>query len=226
LRDLQYALEQHGRYVIAMNYPSVACDLQANAEHLRQVMASLEGVERIDLVGFSLGGCVIRAALAESSDPRIGRIVFVGSPQHGAELATDLCHYSTINTIAGPAVANMSQNRLGAVCELPIPPYEFGVINGARGTTDGFSPLIPGDDDGVVGLSATRLCGASDELTVPYLHHQLLHRAEVYVAVQNFLEHGRFRNHPSTAVQSATVATPPVVSPASPQSGRTPTQNQ
>ena len=192
LRDLRHYLEQRGHYVVAMNYPSIRCDLQGNAEYLRDVLQSLDGIEQIDLVGFSLGGLVVRAALAESSDQRIRRVVFIGSPQLGAELATQLCRYPAVNLIGGPVVRDMAQGTHGRAGELPLPRCEFGIIAGTCSTPEGFSPWIPGDDDGIVGVAATRLTGAADSMLVPYSHHQLLHREPVFNAAFHFLEHGRF----------------------------------
>lgn len=73
-------------------------DLRASAKRLRQVLVRIRsrnpGVP-VDLIGFSQGGVVARAALADSdgSDPRepkVANLITIGAPHHGAQVATGL----------------------------------------------------------------------------------------------------------------------------------------
>ena len=52
------------------------------------------------------------------------------------------------------------------------------VIAGMRGRTFGWNPLVPGDDDGVVGISETRLEG-TDWIAVEGFHTYLMNRPRV-----------------------------------------------
>ena len=74
--------------------------------------------------------------------------------------------------------------------------FEFAVIAGARGTADGYNPLIPGDDDGTVRVEETRLPGATDFMTVPAIHSFLMNNPAVIDASLRFLKEGQLRSEP------------------------------
>jgi pimeloyl-ACP methyl ester carboxylesterase len=193
VNQLRRHFEQAGYVAIAMNYPSLRANLEQNGEYLHQVIDSLEGVETIHLVGFSMGGIVIRQCLSEYETPKLGRVVFIGSPHQGAELATRFKDWWAFKTIAGPAGQELATAPYGIAPDLPAPECEFGIIAGCRGVEDGYNPLIPGDDDGMVSLETTRLAGANDFMTVHAMHTRLVHTPAVFEAATRFLEEGRFR---------------------------------
>ena len=193
VKQLQKHFDKAGYYTIAMNYPSLRASVQENAEYLHEVIQSLDGIEKVHLVGFSMGGIVLRQCLAEHDEPRLGRVVFIGSPNQGAELATLLKDWWAFKTFVGPAGQDLATAPHGLAPKLPAPRCEFGVIAGCRGVDGGYNPLIPGDDDGTVSLESTRLPGASDFLTVHSLHLMLMHTASVFAAAQHFLEEGKFQ---------------------------------
>ena len=189
---LKRHFEKAGYYTITMNYPSLRASVQDNADYLHQVLESLDGIEKVHLVGYSMGGIVLRQCLATYEEPRLGRVVFIGSPNQGAELATLLKDYWAFRTFAGPGALDLATAPHGIAPKLPAPKVEFGVIAGSRGVDAGYNPFIPGDDDGTVSVESTRLPGATDTYTVRGLHQMLLYSPAVFSAAQLFLEQGRF----------------------------------
>lgn len=190
---LKQHFEKAGYYTITMNYPSLRASVQENAEYLHQVLQSLEGIEKVHLIGFSMGGIVLRQCLATHPEPRLGRVVFIGSPNQGAELATLLKDWWAFKTFGGPGALDLATAPHGVASRLPAPAVEFGIIAGSRGVDGGYNPLIPGDDDGTVSVDSTRLPGATDTYVVRGLHQMLLHTPAVFAAAQSFLELGRFQ---------------------------------
>ena len=59
--------------------------------------------------------------------------------------------------------------REGVIATLPTPTFEFAIIAAARGTDDGYNPLIPGDDDGTITVESSKLPGAADFLHLAML---------------------------------------------------------
>lgn len=86
-------------------------------------------------------------------------------------------------------------------------PQTFGVIAGSTNGGVGMNPLIPGDDDLVVGVEETRLDGADDFLVVPSVHTTIMNNEAVIAAVRRFLRHGRFQASPSTQPATAPAST-------------------
>ncbi len=178
---------------ICMDYPSTQISISAAADYVDSVVSHLEGIEEIDFVCHSLGGLVVRAYLAKHGDPRIRRVVMIGTPNQGAEMADLLQGFWLYRGLFGPAGRELCRDPAGVIPTLPAPSMEFAVIAGARGDADGWNMLIPGDDDGTVTVASTRLAGAADFATVPALHTFLISDPAVAEMVGRFLREGRLR---------------------------------
>lgn len=186
-------LETDGYTVVGFDYPSTRVTIEESAEYLHRVIESLKGVSEIHLVVHSMGGLIVRTYLKEHRDPRIRRMVMLGVPNHGANMANLLKTNPLFRLFFGPAGQQLVEDPEGFIASLPTPEFEFGIIAGARGTEDGWNPLIQGDDDGTVELINTRLPGAADFMTVNGLHSFLMDREDVIEATRNFLQTGALR---------------------------------
>ncbi len=191
--DLRSVLEPDGYHVVAIDYPSTQRSIPEFADQLQQVIASLEGIDTIHFVVHSMGGLVVRRWCQSYSDPRVGRLVMIGTPNAGAEIATMLQKNLLFRAIYGPAGQELVAEANNFIGTLPVPQFEFAVIAGAKGSPDGFNPLITGDDDGVVTVESARLPGAADYLSVPCLHSFQCSNAEVMAATRRFLKTGALR---------------------------------
>ncbi|MBI1344815.1 alpha/beta fold hydrolase [bacterium] len=186
-------LREEGYTVFPMEYPSTQISIPDAADYLNSIIEHTDGVEELYLVGHSMGGLVIRAWFASYEDPRVKRVVMLGTPNYGAEMADHLKRNLLFRTVFGPAGRQLVTDDAGLIPTLPIPPCEFAVIAGARGKSGGWNPLIPGDDDGTVTVASARLLGASDFATVKLLHHALLGNRDVSTQVARFLKTGCLR---------------------------------
>jgi hypothetical protein len=72
------------------------------------------------------------------------------------------------------------------------PGYPVGVIAGVRPTADNNANYLPGDDDGVVSVSSTRLPGMSDFVVVETGHAMMRYNREVAHQAITFLKQGYF----------------------------------
>lgn len=188
-------LRAEGFTVFPMEYPSTQISIPEAADYLNSIIEHTEGIEELHLVGHSMGGLVIRAWFSQYEDPRIKRVVMLGTPNYGAEMADHLKRNLLFQTVFGPAGRQLVTDEAGLIPMLPTPPCEFAVIAGARGKANGWNPLIPGDDDGTVTVNSARLRGASDFATVPLLHHALLGNRDVSKQVARFLKTGCLREN-------------------------------
>lgn len=187
-------LEKAGFCVFPFDYPSTRVDLDASAEYLHQVIESLDGIERLHIVAHSMGGIVARTYRAKHRDERLNRLVLVGSPQNGAEMADLMKDKANLvfKTVFGPAGQQLITDQAGFLSKLPKPDVEFAVITGGH-APNGFNPLIPDDDDGIVSVASTRLAGAVDSLYVESLHLALNRNETVHAATVRFLQTGKLR---------------------------------
>lgn len=194
-------LDRVGGYtVFNVGYPSTRASIADHAQSLAKIIDNLDGIDQINFVGHSLGNIVIRRYLADQTDdaagrrpdPRIKRIVMLGPPNHGSKAATSLADNRLFTTLLGKPGQELGHEWVWLESELVTPQCEFGIIAGGMGNHRGFSPMLPGDDDGVVTVETTRLAGASDFVVVPVLHTLLPDDARVLKYTLSFLQNGCF----------------------------------
>jgi pimeloyl-ACP methyl ester carboxylesterase len=186
------SLEKAGYTVVGFDYPSTRIDIEQAGVYLDRVIQSLDGIERIDFVVHSMGGLVVRSWYKNHDDARIRRLVMLGTPNRGAEMADMLRTNAAYRLIMGPAGQELVTGNGSPIARLPVPPCEFGIIAGGRGA-EGYNPLVTGDNDLIVSVDSTRLTGAEDFLVVRSLHHFLTSNPEAIEATVRFLETGHFR---------------------------------
>lgn len=190
---MAFHFERAGYTTVEFDYPSTQVSIPEAARYLDKVINSLDGIDEINFVTHSMGGLVVRAYSKDFHDTRIKRMVMLGTPNRGAELA-DITHQSWfLRALAGPGARQLGTRSDGLIPKLPLPKCEFAVIAGCCGTPVGWNPLIPGDDDGTVTVESTKLPGAADFVTVRAFHSRLLWENESITHAVNFIRDGRLR---------------------------------
>jgi pimeloyl-ACP methyl ester carboxylesterase len=201
MAELCEALEAEGGYtVFNVSYPTTRRSVAAHAAALGKIIRSLHGIERIHFVGHSLGNIVIRRYLADEfseqsdrePDQRLGRFVMLGPPNRGSLMALSLGENELFATLAGRPGQQLGLQWGRLADELATPPIPFGVIAGGLGDGQGYNPLLPGDDDGIVTVATTRLAGARDFARLPALHTTMMEYDRVIEYTLRFLEKGHF----------------------------------
>jgi len=186
--ELSSALTEAGYEVARLSYPSTRQDLAQHAGDLAGLLGRLDGSKRVSFVTHSLGAMVLRRMLAEapafSNGITLERAVLIAPPSQGAELARRLEGFPIFDWLGGPVGRELTPV---AAETLPAPSIPFMVVAGARGTAEGWNPLIPGDDDGVVGLAEARLPGALAFHVVPEIHTFIVNHPQAIAATLDFL---------------------------------------
>jgi len=191
--SMRKRLEKENYLVFGFDYPSTRVSIPESAEYLKKSILSLDGVEEIDIVAHSMGGLVVRSYLSKHQDKRIKRMVMMGVPNNGAQMANKLHDNFLYEAIYGPAGQQLVGGKNSFISTLPTPKFEFAIIAGARGNKKGYNPIVPGDDDGTVSVESTRLPGARDFMTFKCVHSFLMGNAEVIDHTIRFLKSGRLR---------------------------------
>ena len=190
---LENALIGSGFDAVAISYPSSRGSIEEHAEGLARLLDRQEGAETVSFVTHSMGGIVVRYLLALEGEWQsrieVSRIVLIAPPNQGSAIARVLKDVPAYRLIYGEAGQELTPEEVSRVPALEHP---FAIIAGGKGDGEGFNPLLPGDDDGTVGLEETRLEGAKDFLVVPEIHMSISNHQETIRAAINFLKHGRF----------------------------------
>jgi pimeloyl-ACP methyl ester carboxylesterase len=195
MKKMKAQLEKAKYVVVPFDYPSTRVSIEKCSSYLERTIESLKEVKEINFVTHSMGGLIVRSWAADNKNKskNIGRFVMMGTPNKGAELADRLRDWKIFQYVLGPAGQELVSDENGKIANLPIPTFPFAIVAGAKGTANGYNPLIPGDDDGTVALSSARLEGASDFMSVPTLHSFLTSNTTVVDSVTRYLKTGAFR---------------------------------
>ena len=184
-------LEWAGYDVTNVDYDSRGGTLAEHAETLAaEVSACCAAAPRVHFVGHSLGGLVIRRYLADTPPESLGRVVLLAPPNQGSEVA-DWLEELSLGHLLGPAGMGLGTGETGIPASLPPPEYEVGIIAGNRSINPIGSALIPGPDDGMVGVENTRIEDVP-LIVVPRSHTFLMNGPFTTEAVISFLEKGEF----------------------------------
>jgi hypothetical protein len=181
--------------VMLFGYASTAADLEAHGRALGSVVTSLPAAGTICFVGHSLGNLVVRRWMALADDralARVERVVMLGPPNQGSELARQVGGVGMLAALAEGAARDLVVDWGKVEPLLAVPACEFGIVAGGRGDGAGYSPLLDGDDDAVVRVEETKLDGVDDFLVVPVHHAEMLRDDRVKQATETFLKSGRF----------------------------------
>ncbi len=192
--------DEHSWTVLGVAYPSTRASVADHAAALRSIMANLEGVNQIHFVAHSLGNLVVRHYLADHAaahegrqDPRLGRIVMLGPPNHGSRVADKLGGNAIFDSALGESAQQLAHRWGELEPHLATPRCEFAIIAGGKGNQSGFNPILDGDDDGTVRVAETRLVGASDFTLVDALHSYMMSNKTVQEQTRRYLLTGSLR---------------------------------
>jgi len=196
----EYLRRKGGYTVFNVTYPSTRAPIAEHAKTLAEIIDHLDGIEEINFVAHSLGNIVVRRYLADQTDeatgkrpdPRIRRIVMLAPPNHGSLTAYGLAGNAVATVVTGSPGQELGRGWDELEKHLATPACEFGIIAGGKGNDNGYNPLLPGDDDGVITVATTRLAGASDFLLVPRGHTFIMDDEKVKECTLRFLKHGSF----------------------------------
>ncbi|MER2252526.1 alpha/beta fold hydrolase [Methylorubrum podarium] len=195
LRPLERELAAEGYATLNRDYPARRLALADIAEMIApQVAAFAAGVSRLHIVTHSMGGLVARVLLARHRPANLGRVVMLGPPNGGSEVADALHRLAPYRRFFGPAGAELVTLR-GAGQERLFGPvdYPLGVIAGRRSLYPLASLLLlPGPNDGRVTVARTRLEGMADHVVLPAAHPTLMRNRRALSQTLHFLCEGRF----------------------------------
>ena len=191
MNSLQQAFFEQGYAVLNINYPSTEFPIEILAEqHVHSEMKRLQSCPKVHFVTHSMGGIVLRYYLQQHNLANMGRVVMLSPPNQGSELVDKLGDIALFKWLNGPAgnqlstAANSMPNQLGAV------QFELAVVTGDRSFNPLYSWLIPGEDDGKVGVARARVNGMKTFKVVPKTHTFIMQSKSVIQIVMQFIKMG------------------------------------
>lgn len=175
LRCGGHRTEQFGYAAMAQHYDSILDRLVTRLERL-----AIAGPYAV--VGHSLGGVLLRAALSQLTGPPPRHLVMLGTPNRPPRLAGRLCRYWTYRRLMGECGLNLASPEFYA--GLPVPRVPYTIIGGTAGPRGRWSPFGDDPNDGVVAVSETPIRDDDPVVLLPVTHTFMMNDAEVQAVVR------------------------------------------
>lgn len=208
-RKMERALQGAGFATLNLDYQSRRHPLDALTEAIHPAIAQFAGeVGPLHFVTHSMGGLLARLYLANYRPPRLARVVMLGTPNAGSEVADFLKNLAPYRAFYGPAGQQLGTGLEGCLTRLPPPDYAIGVIAGIR-TLDPFASffILPHPNDGRVSVESTRLKGMTDHIVLSTSHSLMLLNRRAIGQTITFLREGRFDRNDGRSFESRTAPT-------------------
>lgn len=196
LIKLQQAVDAAGFATRNIGYPSRDKALSDLVDDIHPAIAPFAEANdgATHFVCHSMGGLLARAYIARHRPARLGRVVMLGTPNGGSEIADRLHDWLLYRLYFGPAGQQLVTVRNAATeALLPAVDYPVGIIAGNRSLDPITSRFIlPGANDGRVTVARTRLDGMADHLVIAASHALMMKNKDAIAQTIAFLKHGRF----------------------------------
>ncbi len=188
-------LETHGYQVFNIDYPSTDHNIMALVDLVHQKITELKinPTTKTHFVGYSMGCLITRGIIHRYRPQNLGRVVMLGPPNRGSEVAEFFKEFFLYEKIYGPAGQELGTGHHDYSELLGRVNYELGVIAGDRSIDPISSTIIPGPDDGKVAVTRTRLQGMKDHIVVHATHTFMMRNTEVLMQTAHFLKMGEFQ---------------------------------
>jgi len=182
------ALRKAGFAAHSLNYATLLEGVDDHATHFTHLLENLKGIKRVSFVTHSLGGLVAREILSRNTrwnDVVADRIVMMGTPNQGAQIAEFLSRMKSYKFITGQSGQDVRPDQ--KLATLPEPTIPTLIIAGGIGNDIGFNPLLKGDNDGVVTIEETRLNGEHQFKQVKVIHTTIMDHEESIKTMLEFI---------------------------------------
>ncbi len=185
---------RRGYAVFNWGYPAARRGIIGHAYALRRALDTLPplGDGHIHFLTHSLGGIIVRALITFGPPPNLGRVVMLGPPNAGNEIAEHLRRTRIFRRVMGPPGQELGTGAESVPRRLKDAAFELGVIAGVRRRPALFGRWIGTPNDGLVSVSATRLVGMRDHIVVHGGHGFLPWNPRALSQAFTFLATGRF----------------------------------
>jgi len=194
MAKLAQFLADNGFRTLNLSYPSTRKPIENIVEHvhehIRPFAESLEG--KLHFVVFSLGCLVTRAYIHRFRPQNLGRVVMLGPPNQGSEVADALKNWGLYRKLYGPAGQQLVTGLAETDGLFGVVDYELGVIAGNRSIDPISSYIIGKPSDGKVSVESTRVTSMRDHIVIPAVHTFFPQNRTAWRHVLHFLEEGRF----------------------------------
>lgn len=198
MKNLENLLKNNGYEVFNLDYPSTKKDIQSIATKVNEQVQDLCVENKaIHYIGYSMGGLILRAMLADYKPKNLGKVIQLASPNHGSEVADFFKKNWLYKKILGPAGSQLVTDCKEFDNSFSKFDCELGIVAGNKTLDPICSLILPKGNDGKVSIESTKINGMKDHIVVPASHYFFPSSKHVHKQVLHFLLRGEFDHNRS-----------------------------
>ena len=195
LRKLERSLQQAGLATLNLTYASRKKPLEQLARDIHPAISQFSETIQgpLHLVGHSMGGLLARVYVDRYRPSQLGRVVMLGTPNGGSELADLLQDSLLYRSYYGPAGLQLTTRPNDTLALLPPVDYPVGIVAGDRALNPiAWRFILPRPNDGCVSVASSKLAGMADHITIRATHVGLSRHTDAIRQTIAFLSEGQF----------------------------------
>jgi hypothetical protein len=182
LLSLVHRLRAWGHRPELFGYAAIAQRYDAIVDRLVRRLDRLAATEAPYVtIGHSLGGVLLRSALAGMTSTPPAHLVMLGTPNRRPRLAGRLGVHWVYRRIMGECGVNLSSEDFYAA--LPSPGVPYTIIAGTAGPRGRWSPFGDEPNDGIVAVSETRIRDEDRVVLLPVTHTFMMKDPDVQAVI-------------------------------------------
>lgn len=178
LRRWGHQAEQFGYAAIAQRYATILDRLARRVERLAARGPYVA-------IGHSLGGLLLRDALARVTGPAPRHLVMLGTPNRPPRIACRLERQWAYRRLMGECGVRLASPAFYE--RLPPPDIPYTIVAGTAGPRGRWSPFGDEPNDGIVAVSETRIRDDDPIVLLPATHTFMMNNARVQAVVRRAL---------------------------------------
>lgn len=161
-------------------------------KNIEGILEDLRGNEKINLIGHSTGGLIVRKFLLNTKFiDRVNNCVLIATPNNGSELADIVSRYFNFFTSTYKTLKSLKTEYVKNIEFIKSDKVRVGAIAGNRNNLL-MGKFLKEENDGRINVSSVFHEGLNDFIILPYGHKEIHYKWETAKLVDNFIETGQF----------------------------------
>jgi uncharacterized alpha/beta hydrolase family protein len=177
---------------LPLTYKEIDYAYSVFEKSIEGILKDLREGEKINLIGHSTGGLIIRKLLLNTKFiDQVNNCVLIATPNNGSELADLAARYFGFFTDAYKTLKSLRTEYVKSIEFIKGDKVRVGAIAGNRNNLL-MGKFLEDQNDGRINVNSVFHKGLNDFIILPYGHKEIHYKWKTAKLADNFIEKGRF----------------------------------